>query len=78
MISAGSTREHVPKPITVGGGRVSAIRAGDRTDGVVLRTLGAWALVLFTFTMAGRIVSGDGEAMFQTTLSLVQIGRAHV
>lgn len=74
MISTGSTREHVPKPTTVGGGRASAIRAGDRTDGVVLRTLGAWALVLFTFTMAGRIVSGDGEAMFQTTLSLVRRG----
>jgi hypothetical protein len=33
-----------------------------------------WALVLYAFTMAGRIVSGDGEAMFQTTIALVRRG----
>jgi hypothetical protein len=44
------------------------------SDALILRTLVVWALVLYTFTMAGRIVSGDGEAMFQTTISLVRRG----
>ena len=39
-----------------------------------LRTLFLWALVLYALTMAGRIVSGDGEAMFQTTVALVRRG----
>jgi|GEM_PF-854477 len=74
VTAADSARGNLPNLAVVGGDRASARRAEDRTDYAVGRSLATWALVLFAFTMAGRIVSGDGEAMFQTTLTLVRHG----
>ena len=54
--------------------RAPSLASRERGDGAVVRVLVTWALALFAFTMAGRLVSGDGEAMFQTTNALLRRG----
>ncbi len=37
-----------------------------------------WVFGLYTLTMAGRVVSGDGETMFQTTRAVVERGELSI
>lgn len=51
------------------------LSAADRRT--VLRLV-VWVFGLYALTMAGRVVSGDGETMFQTTRAVVERGQLSI
>ena len=51
------------------------LSAADRRT--VLRLV-LWVFGLYALTMAGRVVSGDGETMFQTTRAVVERGQLSI
>ncbi|MCX5985702.1 MAG: hypothetical protein NTX54_04190 [Chloroflexi bacterium] len=51
------------------------VTAADRRT---VTRLVVWVFALYALTMAGRVVSGDGETMFQTTRAIVERGQLSI